>query len=144
MENLIDCSEILSQCMESHMEESQSLLFSMPINIAQWNEIILEKCQNKPNRYPRSAGKTRNRAKSVGRALIGRTLTRTSSSSSVRSFTQTGNSRQKSTSVIRNLLRNKKTLGGLAPRAGSGLLAKKGLFGKVGKYAVVGLAHGSQ
>ena len=32
MEKMLDCSNLLTECMESHMEQAQILLFSMPID----------------------------------------------------------------------------------------------------------------
>ena len=41
---MIDCSSILSPCMESHMTEAQIMLFAMPIDIEDWSQ-MMSKCQ---------------------------------------------------------------------------------------------------
>lgn len=55
MERMIDCSDHLSICMDSHLEEAQEKLFAMPINVEQWSEMML-KCQTQ-QRFKRSPGR---------------------------------------------------------------------------------------
>ena len=107
---------------------------------------ILNSILNNPNitslgkSKGRSGSRTGSRPSNFGKA-IARTFSRGSSLRHVQSgasrigTSRIGSNRSKSSSVLGGLLKNKKSLG-----AGSGLLAKKGIFGKVGKFAVAGLA----
>ena len=85
MEKMLDCSNLLSECMESHLEQAQILLFSLPINPMEWSS-TMDHCQSQ-QRYKRTPKKR----------------------------------------------------GGSHPLV-SGQSAKKGIFGKVGKFAVAGIA----
>ena len=77
---MLDCSNLLSECMVSHMEQAETLLFSLPINPNEWSQ-TMDNCQDQ-QRYRRSAGKARSRGGSLGRAIsqtsIGRSLTHSS------------------------------------------------------------------
>ena len=116
MEKMLDCSNILSECMESHLEQAQTLLFSLPINPMEWSS-TMDHCQSQ-QRYKRTpkkrggshGGSSRGgggshggsgRGGSLGRALsssIGRSFSRGSAPSAV------GGQKSSSGSVLRGLL----------------------------------------
>ena len=95
MEKMLDCSNLLTECMESHMEQAQILLFSMPINPNEWSQ-KMDHCQSQ-QRYRRSPKKGRkiggNRATSHGGSLgsaISSSLSRSAAPSSVRRQSSSG------------------------------------------------------
>lgn len=139
MEKMLDCSELLSNCMESHLMEATNMIFNMPVNLQTWSP-LMENCQAK-NRYKRSAGKRLKSAVSrvASSSSIGRTLSQNSRIAQVSSSHHGAGG-----GLLKSLLGNKAStssgLGALAKKSGTGGLAKKGIFGKVGKYAVAGLA----
>jgi hypothetical protein len=114
MEKILDCSNLLSECMETHLEQAQNLLFSLPINPMEWSP-TMDHCQSQ-QRYKRTpkkrggshGGSSRggshggsSRGGILGRALsssIGRSFSRGSSPSSV------GGRKSSSGSVLRGLL----------------------------------------
>jgi hypothetical protein len=51
---MIECSDHLSFCMDSHMAEAENLLFSMPIDLLEWSK-MMDKCHVQ-NRFKRSPG----------------------------------------------------------------------------------------
>ena len=112
---MLDCSNLLSECMESHLEQAQTLLFSLPINPMEWSS-TMDHCQSQ-QRYKRTpkkrggshGGSSRgggshggsSRGGSLGRALsssIGRSFSRGSAPSAV------GGRKSSSGSVLRGLL----------------------------------------
>merc|ERR1712110_1254116 len=113
MEKMIDCSAVLSPCMESHMSEAQAMLFAMPIDIQDWSH-MMSKCQTPEFRFKRSAKK------------------RGSGSTSSGSSRSHGGSK----GLLKGLLGG----GGSRGIASGSKPKKKSLFKRVGKYAVVGLA----
>ena len=79
MEKMIDCSSILSPCMESHMTEAQIMLFAMPIDIEDWSQMMSKCQQQNVLRFKRMARKrggggssgsrSRSRSGSFGRTV---------------------------------------------------------------------------
>ena len=105
MEKMLDCSNLLTNCMESHMEQAQILLFSMPIDPNEWSQ-KMDHCQSQ-QRYRRSPKKGRkiggNRGTSPGGSLgntISSSLSRSSAPSSVRRQSSSG-------SVLKGILGEK-------------------------------------
>ena len=115
MEKMLDCSNLLSECMESHLEQAQTLLFSLPINPMEWSS-TMDHCQSQQRykRTPKKRGSSHggssrgggshggsSRGGSLGRALsssIGRSFSRGSAPSAV------GGRKSSSGSVLRGLL----------------------------------------
>ena len=82
---MIDCSAVLSPCMESHMSEAQAMLFAMPIDIQDWSH-MMSKCQTPEFRFKRSAKKRGSGSTTSGRSRsgsIGRTVSRVASQSGI-------------------------------------------------------------
>ena len=136
MEKMLDCSELLTNCMENHMDEATALIFNMPVNLKDWSQ-TMEKCQSQ-QRYKRSAGKDR------VTSSIGRVASRLAATSSIgrslghHKIPSASIGKSRDASLVQGFLG--KSTKGLASTHQSGSLAKKGIFGKVGKYAVAGLA----
>jgi len=132
MEKMIDCSELLSHCMESHLQEASAILFAMPVDIENWGE-MMSRCEAH-DRYKRSAGSTTSKvAKTVVKAAASRAITRTVQAG------RTGKSAQQSFGRTSGA---KTILGGFL---GFSKVKETGKFplarlGKVAKYAVGGLA----
>ena len=82
MEKMIDCSSILSPCMESHMSEAQLLLFAMPIDIEAWSH-LKSKCQSHQFRLKRTAGKRGHSGGSRTSSTIRKTISRVANQSRV-------------------------------------------------------------
>jgi len=150
MEKMIDCSAVLSPCMESHMSEAQAMLFAMPIDIQDWSH-MMSKCQTPEFRFKRSAKKRGSGSTTSGRSRsgsIGRTVSRVASQSGISKAISRVTSRgsSSSSSSSRSHGGSKGLLKGLLGGGGSRGIAsgskpkKKSLFKRVGKYAVVGLA----
>ena len=75
MEKMIDCSEMLSHCMESHLQEASAILFAMPVDIENWGQ-MMSRCEAH-DRYKRSASKV---AKTVVKDAATRAISRTGKS----------------------------------------------------------------
>ena len=82
MEKMIDCSSILSPCMELHMSEAQLLLFAMPIDIEAWSH-LKSKCQSHQFRLKRTAGKRGHSGGSRTSSTIRKTISRVANQSRV-------------------------------------------------------------
>lgn len=124
MEKMIDCSELLSPCMETHMSEASALLFSMPVNVDEWSQ-MMSMCQVQ-HRFKRSPGKRTEAATRIASGIA---------------------SSSKGSSLLRGVLGKsgsgaKPKLGGVAGPLGgvAASTGKKSILRRVGKYAVVGLA----
>ena len=66
MEKMIDCSSILSPCIESHMSEAQTMLFAMPIDIDDWSQMMTKCQQQNVLRFKRMARKRKGGGSSRG------------------------------------------------------------------------------
>ena len=113
---MLDCSNLLSECMESHLEQAQTLLFSLPINPMEWSP-TMDHCQSQ-QRYKRTpkkrggshGGSSRGGGGSHGGSSRGGSLGRALSSSIGRSFSRGsspsafGGRKSSSGSVLRGLL----------------------------------------
>ena len=67
MEKMIDCSSILSPCIESHMSEAQTMLFAMPIDIDDWSQMMTKCQQQNVLRFKRMARKRKGGGSSSSR-----------------------------------------------------------------------------
>ena len=133
---MIDCSELLSHCMESHMQEASSILFSMPVDIENWGQ-MMSQCEAH-DRYKRSAGRASKVAKNVVKAAAASAATRAATRTLPRQGRQgTGQGSFGRTSGAKTLLGG---FLGFTKVKEVGKFPKRGLFGKVGKYAIGGLA----
>ena len=127
MEKMIDCSELLSHCMESHMQEASAMIFAMPVDVENWGQ-MMSKCEGQ-NRYKRSAGRGSKAVKAAATRVITKTIASRTGKSAQGSFQRTSGA--------------KTLLGGFlgftkVKETGKFPLSKLG--GRVAKYAVGGLA----
>ena len=136
MEKMIDCSELLSHCMESHLQEASSILFSMPVDIENWGQ-MMSQCEAH-DRYKRSAGRATKVAKTVVKAAATRAVSRGATKTLPRQGrTGTGQGSFGRTSGAKTILGG---FLGFTKVKEVGKFSRRGLFGKVGKYALGGLA----
>lgn len=131
MDQLLECSALLTECMTSHFAESEAKLFSLPMDpsatnsVQECQQLLLKEQEDKHSVYRRAAGKSSSGGSSSGHASGGGRVGQVKS-------------------AVSSIIGNRKGTSGSGHGSMAGTSHKSGgggkLLKKVGKVAVVGLA----